>query len=280
MNITLIGSGNVATHLALALHASGHNIMQVWSREYDHAEQLASRVFAEPIDKLSLLYPTADIYILAVSDDALFDMALDLRLRDALVLHTSGTTKLDVLRPISRKCGVLWSPQTFVRNIQMDYAALPFCIEGSSPQVEQKIEDLARSVSPHVYHLTSEQRQYLHLAAVMTNNFGNALNAMAQDLLRPQGVPFEILQAIIRTTAYKAIEAGEKDAALSNNSEGSDNTEDSAWQNSLWRQQTGPAARKDEKTIMRHRQMLLNDNDALELYEMMTHLIQERLKVK
>ena len=130
--ITFIGSGNVATHLAKAFHAAGHQIVQIWSREYDHAEALANQVFAEPIDKLELLYPTSDVYILAVADDALFDLALDLRLRDALVLHTAGAVSLNVLKPISRKYGVLWSPQTFIREVAMNYNEVPFCIEGSN----------------------------------------------------------------------------------------------------------------------------------------------------
>ena len=187
--VTFIGSGNVATHLAKAFHAAGHQILQIWSREYDHAEALANQVFAEPIDRLSLLYPTADIYILAVSDDALFDLALDLRLREAVVLHTAGSVSLRVLQPISRKHGVLWSPQTFIRDIPMNYSELPFCIEGSSPEVEATIRELLEPVSSHIFRGDTAQRQWLHLAAVMTNNFGNAVNALAQDLLQSTTSP-------------------------------------------------------------------------------------------
>ncbi len=260
MNISLIGSGNVATHLASALHGAGHNILQIWSREYDHAARLAEKVCADPIDKLSLLYPTAEVYILAVSDDALFDLAMDLRLRDALVLHTSGSTPLDVLRPISRKCGVIWSPQTFTTGCSMNYAELPFCIEGSSPQVEEHVEALLRSFSQHIYRLDSSQRGYLHLTAVLTNNFCNALNATAQVLLMGQAIPFEILHTIIRTTAEKALSADSK------NSTG------------LWQQQTGPAVRHDDRTLLRHRQLLLDDPDLLHLYETLTAWIQKKKK--
>ena len=183
MKISILGSGNVATHLAKAFHNVGYQILQIWSREYDHAETLANQVFAEPINRLSLLYPTADFYILAVTDDALFDLALDLKLRDAIVLHTAGSVSLKVLQPISRKHGVIWSPQTFIRDTSMDYSSLPFCIEGSSPDVEEHIRQLLLPISQHIYVVDTLQRQWLHLAAVMTNNFGNAINALAQDLL-------------------------------------------------------------------------------------------------
>ena len=249
--VTFIGSGNVATHLALALHAAGNTILQVWSREFDHAERLSSRVLAEPIDNIKLLYPTADYYLLAISDDALFDMALDLKLRDSIVLHTAGAVSMSVLRPISRKYGVLWSPQTFIRDNAMDYTTLPFCIEGSSPQVEESIRNLMKPVSEHIYHVDSNQRQWLHLAAVMVNNFGNALNALASDLLNEMQIPFEILHPLITVTAEK-IKQGD-----------------------LWQQQTGPARRQDSKTLDKQRSLIAKDEKMLQLYDLFTELIQQ-----
>jgi predicted short-subunit dehydrogenase-like oxidoreductase (DUF2520 family) len=250
--ITMIGSGNVATHLAKAFHNAGYPILQIWSREFDHAEALANQVFAEPIDRLNLLYPTADIYIIAVADDALFDLALDLRLREALVLHTAGAVSMNVLRPVSRKHGVLWSPQTFIRDVTMDYAELPFCIEGSSAAVENHIRELLSPISRHIYNINSQQRQWLHLAAVMVNNFGNAVNALAQDLLQSHEIPFEILHPLVTLTAEK-IKQGE-----------------------LWQQQTGPARRQDRKTIEKQRQLLADDTKLLELYDLFTEMIQRK----
>ncbi len=252
MKISIIGSGNVASHLAKAFFGAGCQIVQVWSREYDHAEALANQVFAEPIDKLSLLYPVADVYILAVTDDALFDLALDLRLRDALVLHTAGSVSMSVLRPVSRRHGVLWSPQTFIRDLAMDYAALPFCIEGVSSEVEAEIRSLVGRVSSHVFSVSSSQRQWLHLAAVMVNNFGNAVNALAQDLLNARQIPFEILHPLVSLTA------------------------DKVKQGNLWLQQTGPARRKDQKTIDNQRRLLADNEQLLSLYDMMTEMIQLR----
>lgn len=252
--ITLIGSGNVATHLAKAFHNAGYQILQIWSREYDHAEALANQVFAEPIDKLSLLYPTADVYVLAVADDALFDLALDLRLRDALVLHTAGAVSLNVLKPISRKHGVVWSPQTFIRDVDMDYSELPFCIEGSSPDVTTNIMELLRPVSSHLFKIDTQQRQWLHLAAVMVNNFGNAVNAMAQDIIQSHNIPFKILHPLITMTAEKIKHGG------------------------LWQQQTGPARRHDQKTIDNQRRLLADDKKMLKLYDLLTEIIQEKTK--
>jgi predicted short-subunit dehydrogenase-like oxidoreductase (DUF2520 family) len=254
MRISFIGSGNVATHLALALSGRGHDIVQVWSRDFFHARLLAERVEAQPVNDLSRVGKNADIYILAVSDNALYDLALDLHLGDALVLHTSGATPMEVLKPISTRYGVLWSPQTFVRDMAMEYDKLPFCIEGCNPKTESEIELLIGEVSPFIYHTNLQQRQYLHLSAVMVNNFTNCLYGLAQQLSLAHGIPFEILHPIIATTAQKVV-----------------------WGDVRY-QITGPAIRDDGKTIDAHRRLLAEDPQLLSLYDQLTALILTRMK--
>ncbi|MBR4738893.1 MAG: DUF2520 domain-containing protein [Bacteroidales bacterium] len=252
VSISIVGSGNVATHLALALHGAGHTIRQVLSRSFEHAQMLARRVDAQPVNQWQRLDEDADVYILAVTDDALYDLALDLRLPRALVLHTSGTTPLSVLKPVSRHHGVLWSPQTFVRDIAMDYHRLPLCIEGSSPEDEATLEELASSVSSCIYRLDYGQRCRAHLAAVWVSNFVNAVNATAQDLMRQEGLAFDMLRPLAEQTLHK-------------------------WDyGNLWQQQTGPAIRRDEKTLNAQRRQLLNQPELLRLYDQLTELIQRK----
>ena len=148
--ISFIGSGNVATHLALALQSTGNTISQIFSREFDHAARLATLVGASPVDRLELLHDDTDVYILAVSDDALYEIPLDLSFPRALVLHTSGSTPASVLTGVSRRHGVVWSPQTFVRDIAVDYSRMPLCIEGATPETEEDIETLFAPVTQHL----------------------------------------------------------------------------------------------------------------------------------
>ena len=251
-HISFIGSGNVATHLALAFHAAGHIVDQVLSREFDHAQLLASRVSAVAIDRTELLRSGSDFYFLAVNDDAIFDLALDLRLPEATVVHTSGSTPLSVLQSISQRHGVVWSPQTFVRDIAMDYLHLPFCIEGSSLEVTDEIEALVGTVSLQVYRLDFEQRRWTHLAAVMVNNFGNAVNALAQEVMQRRGLDFSMLRPLLEMTARK-VDYG-----------------------NLWAQQTGPARRHDHKTISAQRRLLANEPQLLQLYDLLTEIIQSK----
>lgn len=250
MKITFIGSGNVATHLALAFYTRGHVINQVWSRNYEHAQRLACRVEAQPINDFENLDKSSNIYIVAVKDDALFDVALDLQLGDALVLHTSGSTSIDVLKSTSTRYGVIWSPQSFFIDVAMEYNELPFCIEGSDPETEATIDEFIGMTSQHIYHISYEQRQYLHLAAVMVNNFTNGLCATAQQICREHEMPFDLLVPIVTTTAKRTQYADVR------------------------YQITGPAARRDEKTIKNHRHLIKNDKAMLELYDFMTKYIQ------
>ena len=250
--ISFIGSGNVATHLALALHAAGHQIVQVLSREFDHASLLASRVDAEPVNRVNLLRDGADVYILAVGDDALYDLGLDLHLPGSLVLHTSGATPAEVLNRISRRFGVVWSPQTFVRDIAMDYRHLPLCVEACNENVAAEVEDLFSSVTENIYHLDFSQRRWAHLASVMVSNFGNAINALAQQTMRDHNLDFDMLRPLAEQTLRK-------------------------WDyGDLRAQQTGPAVRHDEKTLNIHRRMLADQPRLLELYNLLSDIIQTK----
>ena len=250
-NISIVGAGNVATHFALALHNAGHNIRQVLARSYDHARLLALRVDAKPIDSWRLLDSESDIYILAVNDDALYDLAIDLRLPAATVIHTSGTTPASVLRDISRKNGVVWSPQTFVRDIAMDYRHLPLCIESSDSRTGTAISDLFSSISDNIHHLDYEQRRRAHLAAVMVSNFVGAVNATAQEYMQAEGLDFDMLRPLAEQTLRK-------------------------WDyGNLWQQMTGPAIRHDNSTLAAQRRLLADQPDLLKLYDTLTELIQK-----
>ena len=254
MRISIIGSGNVATHLALDLRQRWHVIDQIWSRNIEHAKSLADRVEAQPIDDLSQLHTNANLYILAISDDGLEEVASKLHLGDALVVHNSGAAPLDILKNTSTRYGVVWSPQSFVRDIAIECNDLPLCIEGCDKETEDDIDELFRTLTPNIYRTTYQQRQYLHLASVFVNNFTNGLYAIAQMLCDKHNVPFEILYPIILTTA-KRVQWGDVRYLL-----------------------TGPAVRGDEKTLNLHRRLLAENEQMLTAYNAFTHLLQQLKK--
>lgn len=248
MNIVFVGSGNVASHLARLFAAAGHQIAQVWSRDINHAREVASAVGASATDKLEAIKPLADFYIIAVPDDKIGEVSERMPAVEGVVLHTSGSVAMGALRQVRR--GVIWFPHSFVKGAEMEYDNLNCCYEGSSAEVENTIEELLKGAAAKCYRLDSEQRRWAHLASVVTNNFSHALNTLGEQIMEQHGLDFAMLRPLILATAERAMEPR------------------------LAERQTGPAARHDEKTLEAHRQMLADNREALKAYEAMSELIQ------
>src|SRR3954462_3349851 len=113
LKITLIGSGNVAQHLIKAFDKSETiEIAQVFSRK---KETLASVIeFDKIVDDFQDL-KEADLYIIAVTDNAIADVSAQLPFINQLVVHTSGTASIETLDDKNRK-GVFYPLQTFSKN--------------------------------------------------------------------------------------------------------------------------------------------------------------------
>ncbi len=249
MRITLIGSGNVATHLAAAFKNAGHVIVQVYSRDIQNASLLAYHVKAGAIDNLGDISPETDLFIIAVKDDAIGDIAQKLVRYNKLIVHTSGATSLNVLTQYTDKAGVFYPLQTFSKTKELDFRTVPLCIEGADEQITTQLEDLARTISNNVYRVNSDKRKILHLAAVFACNFPNYLYYAAGKLLQQHDLDFSLLRPLILETAEKVQEY------LPN------------------QVQTGPAIRNDEKTMATHLQLLHDDPELERLYAELSQLI-------
>ncbi|MBS1526777.1 MAG: DUF2520 domain-containing protein [Bacteroidetes bacterium] len=249
MRITIIGSGNVATHLAAAFKNAGHNIVQVYSRNMQHAALLAYHVKAEPVNNLDAINPHTDIFIISVNDDAIGMLAEKLAKYGRLIAHTSGATSLQDLLIYTPEAGVFYPLQTFSKTRELDFRKVPLCIEGATEEITGKLTELAQTVSNYVYRVDSEQRKILHLAAVFACNFPNYLYYAAGELLQQHKLDFDMLRPLILETAEKVQE--HLPAGV----------------------QTGPAIRNDTKTMAAHLQ-LLSDNAGLQsLYRQLSQLI-------
>lgn len=246
MKIVIIGSGNVATHLGRAFQMAGQNVIQVWSREEENAKTLADSLGAETCVSLSDITPEADLYIIAVKDSFIKEVAKELTLTDQLIVHTSGSSDLDVLNGVSTKTGVFYPLQTFSKGKAVDFRQIPIGVEGNTPEVTQIIRSIGDRLSENVIELNTENRRKIHIAAVFACNFTNHLWAISKELLKDTGLTFDLLKPLIAETAAK----------IQNN-------------NPI-EVQTGPAARNDDEIIQIH-QILLQDNPALsDIYEKLT----------
>lgn len=249
MNLVCIGSGNVATHLSLAFKAMGVNILQVWSRDLKNAGILAALTNAEAIDRYDQLDRSADVYLIAVKDDAISAIAAELQGLKGIVLHTSGTTGIEILEGCGSGFGVLYPLQTFSKSKSIAISAVPFCIEGNNKDTAERIEALAHLLSTKVYAVDSAQRKILHLSAVFACNFSNHLFAIGQELLEKNGLPFEMLRPLILETAMKIQTALPVEV------------------------QTGPAARHDEQTMATQLSLLEASPELKVIYEMLSERI-------
>ena len=127
MRIVIIGSGNLATQLSLALHDAGQDIVQVFSRTADHAKCLADKLGCTYTSDINAISPDADIYIISVKDDAIAEVAqaVGQSSPNALILHTAGSVAMSVLGSCASRYGVLYPMQTFSKTRRVDFREIP-----------------------------------------------------------------------------------------------------------------------------------------------------------
>jgi len=244
-NIILVGSGNVATYLGIALQNCNYNIVQVYSRSIENAKKLAQKLNTNFTNDLTQLKST-DLIIVSVNDDAISTVLS--KLKNTAIVHTSGSVRMDVFEPNFSDFGVFYPLQTFNKEIELAISETPFCIEGNSKAFEKELIEIAKNLSSNVITMNSVQRRQLHIAAVFACNFSNHMYSIADDLLAKKNIDFSILLPLIRRTVQK-LEA-----------------------NSPKEVQTGPAKRKDLQTI-KNQINLLEDDDLRNIYKLITNQI-------
>jgi len=254
MKIVLLGSGNVATHLAKVLKAKGEDVVQVYSPNVKHAKVLAEAVEAEGINDLNGVEQQADLYIISVKDDAIESVAKSLKNVTGLVVHTAGSVDIDILSSQVKNAGVFYPLQTFSKDKEVSFENIPLCIEANGENQLTILRNLAAKMSKEVHELNGEKRKVLHLAAVFACNFPNHLYALANKILNQNDLDFEIIRPLIAETADKVMH------------------------NLPEKVQTGPAVRADENTLTKHLSMLTNMPELQNIYQTLSNSIKLTLK--
>lgn len=250
-NITFIGAGNVAWHLAQALYDAGHHIVQVYSRSMESAVQLARLVGAKATNSFDEIEASSHIYIYALKDDALQWVVNHINVDKGLHIHTSGSMPMSVFAASKQRYGCMYPLQTFSKGKSVDFRKVPFFIEANSKGDEVLVSDLVRSVSQKVYSLSSEDRPTIHLAGVLVSNFTNLMYWKAAKLLEEKKIPFDVMKGLMTEAVNKAKLIGPENA------------------------QTGPAVRDDRRVMDKHLQMLASDPQWQEVYILLSELIQQ-----
>jgi predicted short-subunit dehydrogenase-like oxidoreductase (DUF2520 family) len=249
--ISIIGSGNLAKHLITYLKAiESMETIELVSIFARNPHNLYGCVTSDIIVSDYKLLKPADVYIIAVSDDAIAEVSSNFK--NQFLVHTSGALPITVLNPENRR-GVWYPLQSFSKNKTIDFEEVPFCIEAENTSDLLLLNTLAGLFSEKIFHINSFQRKQLHLAAVFVNNFVNHLYLIGNEVCDDNQIPFEILKPLIAETANKINHISPNEA------------------------QTGPAIRYDELTIQMHKSLLKSENH-LKIYQTLTQSIQNHGK--
>lgn len=252
MKTVIIGSGNLATHLSVALLRAGIPVSEVFSPTKVHAEELAERVGGRALDSFREVSADADIVFISVKDDAIATVVDGLHhvCEDAIFIHTAGTVPLTLLSSKRKNAAVLYPMQTFSKTKELDFSLIPCFIEATNDHVLAIVREMAEKISTKVVVADSTVRKKLHLAAVFACNMVNHCYHLAERILEEEGLDFSVMLPLVRETAEKVETLSPREA------------------------QTGPMVRNDI-SVMNAQKSLLHDPLMLRLYDLMTESIQK-----
>jgi predicted short-subunit dehydrogenase-like oxidoreductase (DUF2520 family) len=251
-NISFIGAGNVAWHLAPAFENAGHVVKEVYSRTGESARKLVGNLYdAEYVDSLNFSASEAQLFIICIPDDFIEEVASQIILPEqSILVHTSGAKSIQILPEFSASAiGVFYPLQTFSKNRKIDFEALPILLESNNKDALALLEQLSNSISNNVQVVDSDRRAQLHIAAVFACNFSNFMMSIAEDLLNNAKLDFDLIRPLIAETIEKSLLLKPSLA------------------------QTGPAKRGDLATLDKHMQMLAKHPAYSEIYKLVSQHI-------
>lgn len=249
IDITLYGTGNLAWKLGEALLNAGYLITAVWGRQRSDRDALARLLGAASIAEIDAM-PAAAIGILAVSDDAIAELAGRIQPDDhQLLVHCAGSGSLRWLEPHPRK-GILWPLQSIRKESAYDWQQIPLLIDASSETDQELMLEIGGTLSEKCFKADEKQRQLYHLAAVCAANFSNLLFGETFELLKRAKLDHRLLLPILQSqlNAFESAQSPHK-------------------------RQTGPAARNDMATMQRQLELLNNQAELAAIYRLMSEII-------
>ncbi len=248
-SVVIMGAGNIAWHMGHRFTDAGIQVQQVFSRAPEKGKSLASELGTGFTNQLDLVAEDADLYLLAVTDDAISSLLRQMPFGKRLVAHVAGSVPIGIFEGKAKNYGVLYPLQTFTRGKPVDFSNVPLFIEANNERNLEKLKILAGKLTRRVYMVDSEKRAYLHLAAVIASNFTNHMFAVTEKVLQERNMSFDLLKPLIEETIAKALFM------------------------SPFTAQTGPAVRGNKEIIDKHMAMLDNHPEIKELYRVVSESI-------
>jgi predicted short-subunit dehydrogenase-like oxidoreductase (DUF2520 family) len=261
MNISILGTGNMAWHLARVFEKQEIRVNEIYGREISKAILLADDLYdTQATDELDFSESESDVFCICVSDDAIEEVCSKIILpENAILVHTSGSRPMEVIvktleiyHDLKVFAGVFYPIMTFSKGKYISFEEIPICIEAENEETQKKLVELGNIISKEIYLLNSPERAVLHLGAVFSCNFTNHLWALSKEILEAEDLDFELLKPLIAETFKKAMAANHPADV-----------------------QTGPAIRRDDTVLQEQLSFLADDEDLAKVYKAVSNSIQD-----
>ena len=254
MTYYLIGSGNMASFLAMRMQSAGHICLGIYSRNLTTAKELAHKHRVPLLQDISEIHDGADACLLAISDSAIKDIMAKPVLKTTVLIHHSGSISINALSVAAKHTGVVWPVYSILKKDLPQHRQFPCVWEAGTDYAKRIVLGICNAISGIQYEADSAQRQWLHMTAVIGNNFTNYLLGICMDICKLQNIPFSLLQPILQQTLDRVNIYNPKDV------------------------QTGPARRGDETTMNAHLALLEMEPHWQEVYRALSAAIEHSYK--
>lgn len=259
--ITIVGVGNLAAALAVALLHAGYRIDQIISRNSGaslrRAERLAAKVGASAVKNTRAQLRTEVVWF-CVPDAAIAVAAGELKAagnwRGRVALHSSGaltSDELAVLRRLRASTASVHPLMTFVRGSRPALAGVPFAIEGDRIAV-RAARDIILNLQGQPVTIHKRNKEAYHAWGMFASPLLTALLAASERVASAAGVSRNIagtrMLPILRQTLENYATLGAP-ASFS-----------------------GPIVRGDVETVKKHLRKLQSVPGAREVYVALARL--------
>ncbi|MEL6668274.1 MAG: DUF2520 domain-containing protein [Bacteroidota bacterium] len=264
--VAFIGAGNLAWHLAPALHRVAADVVGIWGRSK------AKHQWALPYSTdLSTIPQHIDVLFLAVPDSSIGEVASQLAKylpAEVHIIHGSGATGIDALSSYFRRSshspndeirardledrvsgsGAFWPIRSLTIGQELvDFSHSAIGYYSPDPELEAMLKSWAEQLGPLHFRLDDHQRASLHLAAAIGQNFTNFIYHLSYQLAEENGLPFRALIPLLQADPLN-----DKDPID---------------------RQTGPAIRGDQATLEKHLNLLKDKPETRDLYLLVSQMI-------
>ncbi len=238
-SITLIGAGNLASALAVALRRAGYRIDEIVARPTSlrRAQRLARQVGAHAVAS-SKARLSAEIVWFCVNDDSIRGSAEEYEpgttWKGKIALHSSGALGSDELRALKRRGAAIASVHpmmTFVVGKAASMSGVAFALEGDATAV-RAAQRVARDLGGYPFQIRKENKALYHAIGAFCSPLIIALLTAGEKVARQAKIPQAELPRVMQPILMRTIENYVKQGAAASFS--------------------GPIKRGDVETIRKH----------------------------